>query len=309
MTIDQTINLLAAAALVALMITVGLGASLSLVGSILLDWRCMLRAGAANYLVVPAAAVGLVLLLDADPMVAAGAMIIAICPGAPFGPPFTALAKGRVDLAVALMVVLAGSSALLAPLLLQLLLPIVAPTMSATVDAFGIVRSLALLQFVPLCAGLALVTWRPTLAGALRRPFARLSTLLNLSLLAVIIVAQYPQLATIRPRGYLASIVLLAVSALAGWLLGGRRREDRKTLAITTAVRNVGVGLVIAGGNFPGTAAVTATTAYALVQTVITLIVVISIGRRAANPEADAASANALLQPQVIQPSATRLVP
>ena len=50
-------------------------------------------------------------------------------------------------------------------------------------------------------------------------------------------------------------------------------------MAITTAVRNVGVALVIAGGNFPGTPAVTATTAYGLFQTLMTLAVVMAIAK------------------------------
>jgi BASS family bile acid:Na+ symporter len=246
----------------------------------------VVRAAAANYVIVPGAAVLLVMLFRAQPMVAAGVMVVAVCPGAPYGPPFTAIAKGRVDKAVGLMVVLAGSSAILAPLLLQFLLPIVAGGGggggTATVAAGGIVKTLALVQFLPLCVGLAIATGRPGWAKALRLPLGRLSTVLNLALLTVILVAQFRLLAAIRPQGYAGMILLLAASAAAGWLLGGRDSADRKTLAITTAVRNVGVGLVIAGGSFPGTLAVTFVTAYALVQTLGTVLAVVAIGRRAA---------------------------
>ena len=110
----------------------------------------MIRAAVANYVVVPAAAVALVLLFRAQPLVAAGVMIVAVCPGAPYGPPFTAIAKGDVSRAVGLMVILAGSSAVLAPLLLQWLLPFVTGGPTARVDAGRIVRTLALVQFLPL---------------------------------------------------------------------------------------------------------------------------------------------------------------
>src|SRR5262249_61027435 len=86
-------------------------------------WRAVARAGLANYLIVPLVALGLLLLFHAAPLVAAGFLIAAVCPGAPYGPPFTGIAKGNVGLAVGLMTLLAGSSALLAPLLLRLLLP------------------------------------------------------------------------------------------------------------------------------------------------------------------------------------------
>src|SRR5690242_16611093 len=124
---DRLINILAAVTLVELMLTIGLGASVPDVWGVARDWRGVTRALAANYLLVPAAAVGLIVLFRADTMVAAGVLVVAVCPGAPYGPPFTAIAKGDVARAVGLMVILAGSSAILAPVLLQLLLPLIAP--------------------------------------------------------------------------------------------------------------------------------------------------------------------------------------
>jgi bile acid:Na+ symporter, BASS family len=52
-------------------------------------------------------------------------------------------------------------------------------------------------------------------------------------------------------------------------LIGGPGNDNRKSLAITTSVRGVGVDLGIASGSFSGTPAVTAATAYALFQTVV----------------------------------------
>ena len=58
----------------------------------------------------------------------------------------------------------------------------------------------------------------------------------------------------IRPRGYVGMTALLVASWVAGWLLGGLGTDNRKAMTLTTALRNVGVGLVIAAGNFAGTA-------------------------------------------------------
>jgi bile acid:Na+ symporter, BASS family len=283
---DRLINILAAVTLVELMLTIGLGATAAEVIAVARDWRGVIRAGVANYVLVPAAAVGLVLLFRAQPMIAAGVMVVAVCPGAPYGPPFTALAKGDVSRAVGLMVLLAGSSAILAPILLQLLLPIVARGGGGplNVDAARIVGTLVLVQFLPLCVGLGVAAYRPTLARRLKGPAGQLSMVLNIALLAVILAVQYPMLAAIRPTGYVGMLVLLAASAAAGWFLGGHTAANRTTLAITTAVRNVGVGLVIAGGSFPGTPAVTFTTAYALFQTVVTAAVVMALVRRTTAP-------------------------
>jgi bile acid:Na+ symporter, BASS family len=70
------------------------------------------------------------------------------------------------------------------------------------------------------------------------------------------------------------------VSLAAGWFLGGRGVENRKTLALTTSLRNVGVGLVIATGAFGGTPAVTAVLAYGLVGVLGSLLIAWLWGRR-----------------------------
>jgi BASS family bile acid:Na+ symporter len=51
-------------------------------------------------------------------------------------------------------------------------------------------------------------------------------------------------------------------------------------MVLTTSVRNVGVGLVIATASFPGTAAITSATAYAIVQTVAIALVALAWGRQ-----------------------------
>jgi BASS family bile acid:Na+ symporter len=278
---DRLINILAGVTLVELMLTIGLGATLADVLAVARDWRGVIRAALANYVLVPAAAVGLVLLFHAHPLVAAGVMVVAVCPGAPYAPPFTALAKGDVARAIGLMVILAGSSALLAPLLLRFLLPFVSRGGGpVNVDSGRIVSTLALIQFIPLCVGLGIAAYRPALARRLKGPAAKLSTVLNVLLLGTILAVQYPMLSTIRTTGYVGMFALLACSAAAGWLLGGPVAAHRTALSITTSVRNVGVGLVIAGGSFPGTPAVTFTTAYALFQTAVVALVVVVLARR-----------------------------
>jgi BASS family bile acid:Na+ symporter len=78
---------------------------------------------------------------------------------------------------------------------------------------------------------------------------------------------------------------LLLASWAAGWLLGGSDAAGRKALTLTTSLRNVGVGLVIATGAFAGTPAVTATLAYGLFGVVGSLLLALWWGRRAAATE------------------------
>ena len=232
---------------------------------------------------------GLLLLFRAQPLPAAGFLVAAVCPGAPYGPPFTSLARGNVVVSVGLMVILAASSALVAPLLLYFLLPLVAGDQTPNVDATRIVPTLFLAQLLPLFVGLVVRQWRPLLAARLKKPADLLSTVLNLVTLGVILTVQFGMLIEIPIPAFVGMCALVAATLVVGWLLGGPGRDDRKTLAITTAVRNAGVSLVIASSSFPGTPAVTAATVYGLFQTLVLALVALGWGRLASAPAGAAA--------------------
>ena len=272
MSLDRFGNLLITVALLEMMVALGLGVTWGELVSVARNWRLVAQAALANYVCVPAITVGLLLLFDPHPMVAAGFLILAVCPGAPFGPPITAIAKGNVAVSVGLMVILAGSSAILAPLLLHLLLPLTSGNEPLHVDAVKIVSTLLLTQLLPLCVGLAVRQWRPRLAAKLQ-PLANLvSKVLTLAAVGFILATQFHVFAEIRVRGYVGMLALLLASLAAGWLLGGPGSDNRKAMTLTTSLRNIAVGLVIATGNFAGTPAVTAALAYGVLEVLGSLV-------------------------------------
>lgn len=279
MRVDRLINVLSEITLIEMMVTIGLGVTFSDVLRVSRDYGRVTRAALANYIFVPAAALGLLLLFHASPMIAVGFLVAAVCPGAPYGPPFTAMAKGKVEVAVGLMVILAGSSAIVAPLLLQFLLPIVARDIPLKINLIKIVGTLLGVQLLPLCVGLMLRQRYPAWAERFRKPAGVLSMLLNLLTLAVILFVQFRVLLEIHLLGYIGMLFLVIATMVSGWLTGGRESQDRKGMVLTTVVRNVGVSLVIVTSSFPGTAAVGSATAYALFQTIVIALVAFAWGR------------------------------
>lgn len=265
---DKLINVLAAVTLVEMMISLGLGLNLSAILEVSRNIRLIGRAMVASYLLVPAIAVGLLLVFDAKPMVAAGLLIVAACPGAPYGPPLTNIAKGDVSTAVGLMLVLAATSALFAPLLLRLLLPLVAGNAVPAINASKLIRTLLGTQLFPLCVGLSVRKYVPRGADRLMRPAAVLSLALNLATLFAVLIVYSSLLASIRARGYIGMLCLLLGCLLVGAAMRGPAMNDLKAMVISTSVRNAGVSLVVATSSFAGTSAVTSATAYALFQTV-----------------------------------------
>jgi BASS family bile acid:Na+ symporter len=292
MTTDQLnrlINLVASITLFELMVAIGLGVTFAEVTLVARDWKLVTKALLASYVLVPAPAVGLLVLFQADPYVASGFLICAVCPGAPYGPAFTGMAKGKVGVAVGLMVVLAGSSALVAPLLLRGLLPFVLRFLPAlppdspplAINAVNVVTTLMVAQFIPLCLGLAFRQWRPTLADRLKKPANLVSTVLNLTTLSLIFFAQFDMLIGVPLRGYIGMLALVLAGVAAGWLLGGNGNASAMVMA--TSVRNVGVALVIVTGVFAGTRAVASATAFALFQTVVMALIAAVWGQLASS--------------------------
>jgi BASS family bile acid:Na+ symporter len=285
MSIDQLINLLVTITLIEMMVAVGLRVTFAEIIETARDWRFVAQAAVANYVLVPAVAIILLLLFHAGPMVAVGFLVLAVCPGAPFGPPFARIAHADVPAAVGLMVILAGSSAILSPLLLSVLLPWLSGSEAPQVAPLALVGTLLITQLLPLLAGLLVNHWHPQLAARLLAPFERVSKLLNLGVVGLILATQFQMLAEIRLMAFLGMLLLLAASLAIGWLMGGPGAELRKTMALTTALRNAGLGLVIVTGTFAGTPAATATLAYGIFAVLGTLLVALWWGRQRPAPQ------------------------
>jgi bile acid:Na+ symporter, BASS family len=273
MSLDRLINILVTVTLVEMMILIGMRVTFAEIVNTAKRGSSIAWAAAANYLLVPALALMLLILFAASPMVAAGFLVLAVCPGAPYGSPFAGIARANVTEAVGLMVILAGSSALVSPLLLQVLLPWVAKGEGARIGAFGMISALLATQLLPLLLGLLVRHRRPQLADRLLGPFELASKLLNLSAAGLILATQFQMLAEIRTRGFVGMLILLTGSLIIGWLAGGPATANRRTMALTTSLRNVGVGLVIVTGNFAGTPAVSAALAYGIVEVLLCLLV------------------------------------
>src|SRR6516165_5542047 len=280
MSLDRLINLLVTIAVVELMVLTGLKVTFSEIARSAGDWWLLARAALANYLLVPALAIVLLLLFDAAPMVAAGFLVLAVCPGAPFGPLFAGIARADVPQAVGLMVILAGSSAVASPLLLFLLARLFGSE-ALRIDPVGMVGALLIAQQLPFLFGLLLRHRSPRLAERLARPLELVSKILNLGVAVAILASQFHMLAQIRLRGFVGMLMLLSGTLAIGWLAGAPRQDARRTMALTTALRNVGVGLVIVTGSFAGTPAVSAALAYGIVEVLGSLLVALWWGRSA----------------------------
>ena len=80
MSLDRLINLLVTITLIEMMVLIGLRVTFAELIEIGRSFRLVTQAAVANYLLVPTLAVALLILFEADPLVAAGFLVLAACP-------------------------------------------------------------------------------------------------------------------------------------------------------------------------------------------------------------------------------------
>jgi BASS family bile acid:Na+ symporter len=210
------VRLLTLASLIAVMLSMGLRVRLEEIVASLRQPLLILFALVANFVLVPAVTVALLYAFNPHPMVAAGFLILAVCPGAPLGPPFAAVAKGDVAYATGLMVVLAGLSAVLSPILLGLLLARLASANELQIDYLTIVTTLLVSQLLPLGLGLGIHRWLPLLSRRIVKPLNTAANVLLLSVIVLILIREHDSLKTILLSGWLRMSLLLVATLFTG---------------------------------------------------------------------------------------------
>jgi BASS family bile acid:Na+ symporter len=266
MTPELFVKLLTIMGLVAIMYAMGLRVEIDQVVDSTRKFRLVALSILANFVFVPVATIAVLMWFRADPLVSTGFLILAVCPGAPMGPPFAAIARGNVAFATGLMVLLAALSAVVSPVLLRLLLARLLPASDLNIDYLAIVWTLLIGQVLPLAIGLAMHLGAPKLAQSLAKPVNTVGTVLLLFAIGLMLLREFEGLSMIRARGWAGMVLLLLAYLAIGWLCGGPALATRKSLALTTAVRNAAVALVIVAGNFTNTPATTAVIAFALLS-------------------------------------------
>jgi bile acid:Na+ symporter, BASS family len=231
----------------------------------------MLRSLVAALILVPAAALALILVLKPAPGVAVGLAILVACPPAPLM--IKAATKKGGD--PAFMATLHLSLAALAVVTVPAVLHTLAKPLgfSADVDLAALLWILAKTILLPIGLGLAARALFPKWAGAFAAP---LGTVGGIGLLVVVILvagALYRPLLDMDAWSYFV-IALVAVAALAiGHLMIGSQYGDKRTaLAVECAVRHPGLAIAIGTLNFTAQA-----TLPVLLPCIITFMVIANV--------------------------------
>ena len=231
--------------LIGSMLGIGLKLSPREMVSPLRDTRLVALALGLNFVIAPALAWILMVIIPLERGHAIGLLLLSGASGAPFLPKLVETARGDLSLAIALMALLTLGTIFFIPFAL--------PHMITGMDAapWPIARPLLLFIVLPMGLGMLLKSWAPSLAERLA-PVCTAAGNGALILLFVLLVAlNASALVGVIGSGAILAVMLDIIGLLAaGWLLGGRNVKTAGTLGLATAARNFGAAMVPAANNF-----------------------------------------------------------
>ena len=227
----------------------------------------LLRSLLAMYVLVPLAAVGLVILLPLPPGAEAGLLVLAVSSGAPLLPR-KLLGIGDGAYTFSLVVVSSVLAVILVPFWLEMLgplfprLPRLAPERTALIlgESF----------FLPLLAGMAVRRFFPKLAAWTGGRVVGLAGLAMTLAALVLLAVNWHVVLEVKWQGVAALALLILMALVIGHLVGGPNEENRSALAVACATRHIGVAVVVATA-LPGGRVAVVISIYIAISVAITL--------------------------------------
>ena len=178
------------------------------------------------------------------------------------------LAPAMIEAGEGAMMIVAFLGLPLTPLILTLSLP---PSEAGLqIDTLKILQTLLTAQLIPLSVGMTIQRVRPTWAEKLLRFVPKLGRIGVLLTLTLITATQAQQIVGLGILPHLTALISILVCLLIGdVMMRGEAAEVRRSLAISTAIRNVALAFLIVGTNFPGTPAVTIAFVFGLYSLIV----------------------------------------
>jgi BASS family bile acid:Na+ symporter len=231
--------------LVSSMLAMGLTLTLPAIIAPLRNVRLVLLALGLNFVLAPALAWLLTVVIPLDRGHAIGLLLLGGAAGAPFIPKVVETARGDLALAAALMGLLTLGTILFLPFALPLMIP------GLQTDPWSIAGPLVLLIVLPLVVGMLVKSFAATTAARTAPILAKTGSAALLLLFVLLVALNFRALLGVLGSGAIvATLLYFAGLFIIGWLLSGPRPEVRGVLGIATTARNFGAALVPAASSF-----------------------------------------------------------
>ena len=207
----------------------------------------LVRSLLSVFVIVPVAAVLIARWIGLSPEAQVGIALMAIAPGAPVALRRSLDAGGHQAFAPALQLLIATLAVVTMPLSVMALNYIF--DTHGEVSVATVAQQVFIAQLLPLGLGLAVHRLAPTFAARIEPGIRRLGGMMLVAFLVVVLASIWR---LVFGAGLLLAVTAIAISIVAlaaGHLLGGPAVETRTAVAISSALRNPGLALLVATSN------------------------------------------------------------
>lgn len=220
----------------------------------------------AQYIILPAVAFGIGLLLAATPSIALGLLLVTCCPAGALSNYLTGVARGNVATSVSMTAISTLFSIILTPLLFGFWASMNPDTAAVLqqirIDPRRIITVLLIMLIVPVTAGMLIRAKRPDTADRIRLWTRRIAGGVFAVVVAILILGNINVLGNFARDALPPVLVTFAIAVALGWGLArvsGLPAPDRRAVTIEVAFQNVALAIGMAVAFFPSLAGVAIT--------------------------------------------------
>lgn len=244
-----SIGSISKAALVIIMLSMGLGLTPSNFSELGNRPKPVLVGLAGQMLLLPAAGICLALAFDLAPEIALGLVIIAACPGGATSNYMTYLARGDVALSIVLTAISGLFAVVTVPAVVNFALNLFGLTeQGITLPFWNTVWNISMLTVLPVILGMGMRRLLGQIAGPAERILSLLSFASLMLVMTLILLEVWPQLGDMLRQAALPTVLLNVTMMAAGLGLSRLARLDSArglTIAIEVGFQNYTLAIVI----------------------------------------------------------------
>jgi BASS family bile acid:Na+ symporter len=234
--------------LFASMLSIGMQTRTGDIRSVMASRGVLSRLLLANFVIMPFMFILLARILPLSTEAAAAFILLGCSPGGISAVQFTSKIKESLPLAAGSAFVLSFLAAFISPLMVQVFLP---GEIHVVIPYGRVLLFVISLLLLPLVIGILLNQAAPKAAKVLTKPFALIGTVAFIVVVVLIMGQRKEAMNAIGTEVVLFMLLLILLSMVAGWFMGGSERESRQIFATTGSMRNAALCLVIALESFP----------------------------------------------------------
>ena len=213
----------------------------------------------SQFVLLPLVTFLLVILIQPEPSIALGMVMVAACPGGNISNFITHLSKGNTALSISLTAFASVLALVFTPFNFQLYGNLYAPTAtilkSVTLQPMAIFKIMALILGIPLIGGMLLNYYRPNWSNQLSKVLKPVSIFIFISIIVIAFSKNITVFTDFIHHVLAIGISHNIVALLLGFLVAKAFRlsfKNQKTLSIETGIQNSGLGLLLVFTFFDG---------------------------------------------------------